>query len=282
MTTVVITGSTRGIGFGMAEAFLKHGCNVVISGRSQAAVDAAIADLSQRYSPRNIAGQPGDVSDYDRVQALWDTAQTRFGRVDIWINNAAINSPIKPLWEQTPEQLAGVTATNYNGLVFGCKVAMQGMLKQGGGHIYNMEGLGSKGEYSDGNIPYGMSKYALDFLTKSLAKEARQTPVKVSALSPGIVTTDLLMQSIAPGREAQAQRIFNILADRVETVAPWLVAKILKNDRSGVRIAWLTPRKIAVRFMLAPVRKRQIIDTIPGAQAEPATLQDTGRAGSRA
>jgi NAD(P)-dependent dehydrogenase (short-subunit alcohol dehydrogenase family) len=258
MKTVVITGSTRGIGFGMAEAFLQRNHNVVVSGRGQPAVDKAVRALSERFPAERILGQPCDVSNADQVEQLWQAAHNRFGRVDIWINNAAIGTSTDALWNQSAQTLNAVVSTNLTGIMYACTVAIRGMLTQGGGHVYNMEGLGSGGEIQYGTAPYGATKIALRYLTKALVRETKETPVKVSYLSPGIVATDMLMEAIDPKREAESRRVFNILGDRVETVSPWLVKRILANDKSGARIAWLNGRKILTRFLLAPLRKRDI------------------------
>ena len=85
-------------------------------------------------------------------------------------------------------------------------------------------------------------------------------PVLVGALSPGMVVTDFLMgpRERSPEVEDRARRIINILADRVETVTPWLAREVLANDRNGVRISWLTRRKVLGRFLVAPFRKRDL------------------------
>jgi len=260
MKTIVITGSTRGIGLGMAHEFLTRGCNVVISGRSENSVQQAVERLSADHPAERIFGQSCDVSDFAQVQNLWNAAAARFGRVDIWINNAANNTPVqKPVWEQPVDALESVIATNMLGVIYGSKAALAGMIAQGGGHLYNMEGFGSGGEVTVGNAMYGTSKAGLRYLTTALIAETKNQPVKVSYLSPGMVTTDLLAQTVAPGRETQAKRIFNILADKVETVTPWLVERILANDKSGARIAWLTKPQIMMRFLMAPFRKRDVV-----------------------
>ncbi len=258
MKTVVITGSTRGIGFGLAEAFLQQGCNVVVCGRNQAGTNDALKNLSQRYPQERIYGQVCDVSDYHQVEALWENSKACFGRVDIWINNAAVNNRIQSFWELQPHVIKGVFNTNLMGTLNGCHVAIKGMIEQGGGHIYNMEGLGSGGELMSGNTSYGTSKYTLRYLSKSFNRELNALPVKVSNLSPGMVTTDLLMNTVEAGQEERAKRIFNILADKVETVAPWLAEQVLKNDKAGARISWLNRPKIISRFLLAPLRKRNL------------------------
>ena len=73
-----------------------------------------------------------------------------------------------------------------------------------------------------------------------------------------MVLTDMLLDNIPAERQANAKRIFNILADRVETVAPWLAQRILENDKAGARIAWLTTPQIFMRFLLARFRKRDL------------------------
>lgn len=260
MTIIVITGSTRGIGLGLAREFLARAGSVIVSGRSEASVQQAVDQLSAEYPSERIHGQACDMGDLSQVQALWESAVVRFGRVDIWINNAGINTPEQlPLWEQPRTAIEQMMATNVLGVIYGCKVAIAGMIAQGSGHVYNMEGLGSGGEVTVGNALYGTSKIALRYITKALVAETKDLPVKVSYLSPGMVATDLLVQTVRPGREAQSKRIFNILADRVETVTAWLAEQILANDQSGARIAWLTKPKIIGRFLMAPFRRRDVM-----------------------
>ncbi|MBC7810374.1 MAG: SDR family oxidoreductase [Burkholderiales bacterium] len=260
MKTVVITGSTRGIGFGLARAFLERGCNVVISSRQQDSVEQAVESLGAQFTRERVIGRACDVADHEQVQSLWDAAKEHFGRIDIWVNNAALSATALPMWEVAPNLLYSVVNANLTGTIYGCKVAIQGMIAQGsvGGHIYNMEGLGSNGEVMDGTTTYGSTKYGLVYLTKALNRELGDSPVMVSSISPGIVITELLMNSVSPGREEQSKRIFNILADRVETVAPWLTERVLANEQRGARIAWLTRPKIFGRFLTAPFRKRDL------------------------
>jgi NAD(P)-dependent dehydrogenase (short-subunit alcohol dehydrogenase family) len=261
---IVITGSTRGIGYGLAEEFLKAGCQVMISGRSQTSVDQAVARLSAHYAGDNIGAQPCEVTDFAQVQALWDAAKNRFEGVDIWINNAGIGNQLKPYWEHPPELYEDVIKTNVIGLMYGLKVAITGMIDQGGGHIYNMEGFGSSGSIRVGLTPYGASKYAVRYLNRALVAETKNTPVKVSTLSPGMVATDFLEAGYEdPADFERAKKIFNILADRVETVTPYLVQKMLENDKSGARIAWLSRLKIVSRFMTARFRSRDVFGERP-------------------
>lgn len=261
MKTIVITGSTRGIGFGLAENFLKLGQRVVISGRSLESVNKSVQKLSEQYPANNILGIPCDMREHQQVKSLWQNALDHFGKVDIWINNAGISQSQAKFWELTPETISDLVNTNITGAMFGAQVALDGFLEQGSGAFYNMEGLGSDGRQVEGLTLYGTSKSALHYLTKGLAAEVKGTNIIVGAISPGMVITDLIMkqyQDRDPEDFEQAKPIFNILADRVETVTPFLAEKILSNKKNNATIAWLTQGKVAWRFLTATFNKRDL------------------------
>ena len=257
---IVVTGSTRGIGLGLAREFLKLGHRVVVTGRSQAAVDAAVAELG---SAEEVLSQPCDVRNRDDLQRLWDAAVQRFGRVDIWINNAALAPNYHLLADVPADEIEATVGTNLTGTVCGTQVALQGMLKQGGGKIYTFEGFGSDGRTNPGLTIYGATKRAIRYFTDSVAKEYADSPVLIGSLSPGMVPTDLLIYSSRAADPAQwerSKRIMNTLGDKVETVTPWLAEQALANDRHGARIEWLTRGKAFVRFLVPKYRKRRIVD----------------------
>ena len=260
MTTIVITGSTRGIGYGLSDAFLARGCSVTISGRSREAVERAVAELGEKHDQEHLFGCPCDVTDFDQVQALWDASREQWGRIDIWINNAGIAHAQMPLWKQPPEEVATIIETNLIGSMYGAQVAMKGMLAQGSGSIYNLEGLGSEGRRVEGLTAYGTTKAALAYLTDAMVAEAEGTPVLVGAIRPGMVATDMIMQQYKdqPERWEEAKRIFNILADRPETVTPRIADRVLANTKNGARIQWMSRGKAMGRFLTAPFTNRDI------------------------
>ena len=260
MKSVVITGSTRGIGYGLADAFLGLGCTVTVSGRAQASADKAAEELAVTHPADRILAHACDVTRYEQVQGLWDAARERFGRVDIWINNAGVSQRAVPVWELDPEQVQTIVQTNITGSMYGAAVAMSGMIEQGAGAIYNLEGFGSDGRKMSGLSIYGTSKYGLVYLTDALVEEAKGTPVLVGAIRPGMVVTDLLVkQPEQTGEEwERSKRAFNILADRVETVTPYLAEKVLENERRGARIKWLSSWQVMWRFMTARWNKRDL------------------------
>jgi NAD(P)-dependent dehydrogenase (short-subunit alcohol dehydrogenase family) len=263
MKIVVITGSTRGLGYGLADAFLGLGCAVTISGRAQAAIDPLVARLSVKHEARRVFGYPCDVTDYGQLQALWNAAKARFGRIDIWINNAGIAHPISDFAEMPPGQLQAIVTTNLLGAMYGSRVALTGMREQGFGSLYNMEGLGSSGgRRVRGLALYGTTKAALRYLDDALAQETKGTPLIVGALQPGMTVTDMLTRQYE-GRPEEWEKfkpILNIIADRVEIVTPWLAQKVLANTQTGARFAFSSSRKVLWRFLTAPFIRRKVVD----------------------
>ncbi|GGS94811.1 short-chain dehydrogenase [Planobispora rosea] len=253
MKTIVVTGGTRGIGLGLVRAFLESGHRVAFCGSRAETVEKATAGLP---GP-DVLGVVADVTDRTQVRELWEAATGRFGAVDVWINNAGVSHTRAPLWELPDAEVRAVVGTNLVGVLNGSAVALAGMAAQGRGHVWNMEGLGSDGRAVSGLSVYGSTKRALTYLTRTLAGEV-PPGVSVGLLSPGMVVTDLLTRGYDPESFEKAKRIFNILADRVETVAPWLAERALSQARNGAHVRWLTPAKIAARFALAPVRRRDL------------------------
>ena len=257
---IVITGSTRGIGFGLANAFLNEGCAVVVSGRSKETVDQAIQVLETKHEAGKVFGVPCDVSKPEQVQTLWDYSVKYLGRVDIWVNNAGWSGEQGMIWERPAEEVASIAATNILGTVHGSQVAMRGMLKQGSGVIYNMEGMGGDGRKHAGLTMYGTSKYATHYFTESLALEARDTPIIIGSLRPGMVITDMIIDRYKnrPKEWERAKKIFNIIADTVENVSPRLVKKMLENQKNGVILEYSSRMNLMWRFATSPFRKRDL------------------------
>ncbi len=246
MLSVVITGSSQGIGLGLAREFLKRSCRVALSARGTERLEAERKKLADEFGDGFVIGVPCDVTDLKQVRFLWDEAARSFGRVDIWINNAGIMNTTKPYWELDPAEIAAVVNTNILGLMYGTHVAFQGMLGQGGGQIYNMEGMGSNGNMRAGFTVYGTTKRALRYFTESLVKESGDTPVQVCTLGPGIVVTDFLIENMKKMPEEEYEKvrmIYNILADKVETVTPFLVEQILSNSSTGQKLTGLPMKR---------------------------------------
>ena len=262
MKNVVITGSTRGIGLAMAVAFLQSGCRVTLSGRGENLAEETVRTLSpfrDRYLYVSC-----DVQNKESLHGLWSVPHERWGMVDIWINNAGQNALHLPVWKTGEAHTRQVLRTNLLGTVLGSQVAAEGMIRQGHGAIYAMEGLGSNNMIQPGTILYATTKHALTYFMKGLARELAGTGVIAGRLSPGMMLTDFITKtpdgdtSPVVGDE-RFRRIFNILADLPETVADYFVPRLIANRKNGAHIVWLTRRKAARRFLGAGIRRRKLI-----------------------
>jgi NAD(P)-dependent dehydrogenase (short-subunit alcohol dehydrogenase family) len=268
MSNVVITGSTRGIGRGLAVEFLRRGHNVVVSSRRQADVDKAVAELSalgkaSPGSPR-ATGKTCDVTQKVDVQALWDHAVATFGHVDFWINNAG-RATSRHAVHELPEDLVHILVDgNLKGSVFGSQVAVNGFRKQGFGALYNMLGGSFDGKRLTPLMGvYSATKAADWLLTKYLVAENQNPQIIIGTISPGMLITENWFEEqkeMSAEDWKKIRPLLNILCDYVETSTPWLVEQMLANRDSGRRIAWMTTGKLLGRFVSArlPGPKRDL------------------------
>jgi len=262
MKNIVITGSSRGLGLCMAREFLQSGCNVTLSGRGGQLSENIEVELSA--FEKQIFYVTCNVQRMGDVQTLWDNSKEKWGSIDIWINNAGQNAPHEYIYNTDESYVNTALSTNINGMIYGCQVASRGMILQKSGAIYSMEGLGSNNMIQSKTVLYGTTKHALTYFMKGLAKELEGTGVIAGRLSPGMMLTDFITKSpdgSVPAIESEQrfQKIFNILADKLETVAKFFVPKMIANTKNNVRIEWLTNAKAMTRFMTAPVSRRQLV-----------------------
>jgi len=258
---VVVTGGTKGIGLAMVEGFLARGAKVALCARDEASVARVVADLGERFGVGAVVGLRCDVTNAADLRALFALAKARFGKVDVWINNAGTSSPQLDFVDLRPDVVKSVVDTNVVGTMLGSHVALEGMRAQGFGALYNMEGFGSDGARQRGMSTYGASKAAVRYFTRSLAAELRGTPLLVCTLSPGVVVTDLLISVYREGdaeNHRKAHRLFQFIADRAETVGPWLADAVLRNQKTDVRLAWMTVPKAILRFFQPYYHRRAI------------------------
>lgn len=186
--TVVITGASSGIGFALAEAFLKRGDNVVGNARTS----ERLAEAAQKLgNPKSFLGVAGDIALPDTTKRLFDTALEQFGRVDILINNAGIFIA-KPVQMYTANDLDSLLATNLKGFFFPAQRAAELMSNQRSGHIINITAsLGVQPLRKVPSLLPVMVKGGLNAATQSLALELADKNVQVNAVAPGVIETPL-------------------------------------------------------------------------------------------
>ncbi len=261
MKTVVITGSARGLGLNLAKFFREYNYNVVISDLKEENLLTAEEELKTIKSEGKVAHKVCDVSKISDLEDLMKFAKKEFEQVDIWINNAGVNQPQKSIWELEEREINMIVDVDLKGTVYGSQVAMEEMSKQHSGAIYNIEGYGSNDAHMLGLNMYGTSKRAVTYFTEGLAQEAEEknTGVIVGKLSPGIMITDFTTHSLGNDKMELAEKtkkVYNILGDKPEVVAKFLVDRMVTNTKNNVKINWLTNTKAFTRFLMAPFNKR--------------------------
>jgi len=262
MKTVVITGSGRGLGLELARCFAKQGMKIVLNDLNAERLNEAKTEIEKLPGGSQVYACAGNVALYEDMQQLAQYAREQCGQIDIWINNAGVNQPMKPVWELTEREISLLVDVDLKGAVLGSKAAMEIMAAQGHGAIYNMEGYGSNDAMMLGLNMYGTTKRAVTHFTQALAKESdeKQTGVLVGRLSPGIMITDFTVKALGD-QEAidlpeKTKKVYNILGDYPDVVAAFLSERMLQNTKNNAHIEWLTGGKAAWRFMTAGFNKR--------------------------
>lgn len=186
--TAVVTGGTRGIGLAIVKKYLENGANVALTGSRQETVEKALAGLAQ-YGDR-VMGLWPDLCDPEAVAAAFASVKERFGSLDILANNAGVSSRTS-LYDYTLEEFSKILDINLKA-VFVCSQAAARMMKaQGGGSIINTSSMVA--EYGQpAGCGYPATKFAVNGLTKSLARELAKDQIRVNAVAPGVTRTDMV------------------------------------------------------------------------------------------
>ncbi len=192
-----VTGGSKGIGFGIAQALVARGVHVVITGRGEADLHSAQQRL--QAGPGQVETIAVDVRDHAAVAAAIAQTVTRHGGLDIVVNNAGIGTFVN-VGDMTPEQWAGVIDTNVTGVFNVCHAALPELKKRGGGYIVNISSLAGKNAFV-GAGAYCASKAALNQFAEVLNQEVRHDNIKVTTIAPGSVATAFAGGDEAKGTE---------------------------------------------------------------------------------
>ena len=248
---IVITGASKGIGFGLATEFARRGHSVMLTGSTPDTVAAAMNKIQAANLPGRVVGMAVNVTGAAQLQSLWDSANAAFGSIDIWINNAGLARTIWPIADTPPQEIEKMVSANLLGTALGSRVAIRGMREQGHGKLFNMLGGGSDGEYFPGMGVYGATKRGMDYLTDALVRENADSGLVIGKIRPGMIITEGVIREARadPKSFEKSRKTMNALCDTVETVTPFLVDAMLNCRRSGGKIRWLGGGKIAMRML---------------------------------
>ena len=185
--TAIVTGGTKGIGRAIADALVRSGSDVCISGRSRDEVDLVVKELEDLDEGR-VTGTICDVRDYEQVKALFALAVSELGGVDILVNNAGIGI-FESVEEMSPEDFRAILETNLFGVFYCCHEAIPLLKQRGGGYIINISSLAGANPHPR-MAAYNASKFGLNGFSEALMQEVRHDDIKVSYITPGSVNTE--------------------------------------------------------------------------------------------
>ena len=235
----VITGGSRGIGFAIAEKFLKEGAKVVITASSAANADKAVSKLKDLYPVATVEGISPNLASLDSVKAAFEGVIDRLGAVDILVNNAGV-SESTPLANYTEETFDKVMDLNVKGVFNATRAVVDHMTEKGAGVILNTSSMVSISGQPSG-FAYPASKFAVNGMTVSLARELGPKGIRVNAVAPGITETDMMkavpkaviepmIARIPLRRLGQPEDIANAFAFLASDEASYITGVVLSVD----------------------------------------------------
>lgn len=235
----VITGGTRGIGYATVKKFLENGAKVVLFGSRKETVDKALASLKEENADWTVEGAYPDLSDAKAVAEAIEAVKEKFGRVDILVNNAGISQSTK-IEDYNPEDFEKIMKLNVTAIFNAVQPTVKIMREQGGGCILNTSSMVSICGQPSG-CGYPTSKYAVNGLTWSLARELGPSNIRVNAVAPGITKTDMvaalpekmiqpLIASIPIRRIGEPEDIANAFLFLASDMASYVTGEILSVD----------------------------------------------------
>lgn len=211
---VLITGALTGIGRATALAFAREGATVVVSGRRDEAGHALAGEL--RTLGVRAEYLRADVRNEAEVRSLVEQTVERFGRLDVAVNNAGTEGQLGPLAEQSEDNYRSTFDTNVLGTLLALKHEMRVMLKQGAGAIVNLSSIAGQVGIAGASV-YAASKHAVEGLTKSAALEGATAGVRVNAVAPGPIQTDMLDRFTGGSEDAKSGFLASLPARRAGT-----------------------------------------------------------------
>ncbi len=232
----LVIGGNSGIGKAIAEGYLRAGARVVIAGRNQGKLDGTLADLS---GLGEVFGYQADVSDFDALRGLVGVMLAHHGRIDVLVNCQGITL-IQPAEQFTPQEWDTVMATDLKSVFFACTEVGRHMLGRGSGAIINIASLASHRGWPNSAV-YAIAKAGVFSLTQTLGAEWAGRGVRVNAISPGFVMTDLNRDKMSAQRKALA--LARTPAGRFGEVDDMVGAAIYLASAAG---AFVTGQSIAV------------------------------------
>ena len=239
----VVTGGTRGIGFATVKKFLENGATVAVLGSRKETVEKALAQLQEENPDYPVVGFWPDLNKDEEVKQVFEEVKNTYGSLDILVNNAGISAR-DPLYEYDTEAFSKIMDLNVNAVFRCAKIAAVIMKEQGGGVILNTSSMVSIYGQPAGR-GYPASKFAVNGLTKSLARELGPDQIRVNAVAPGVTKTDMvaalpdeviqpLIRTIPLRRVGEPEDVANAFLFLASDMASYVTGEILSVDGAAM------------------------------------------------
>ena len=239
----VVTGGTRGIGFATVKKFLENGATVAVLGSRKETVEKALAQLQEENPDYPVVGFWPDLNKDEEVKQVFEEVKNTYGSLDILVNNAGISAR-DPLYEYDTEAFSKIMDLNVNAVFRCAKIAAVIMKEQGGGVILNTSSMVSIYGQPAG-CGYPASKFAVNGLTKSLARELGPDQIRVNAVAPGVTKTDMvaalpdeviqpLIRTIPLRRVGEPEDVANAFLFLASDMASYVTGEILSVDGAAM------------------------------------------------
>lgn len=239
----VVTGGTRGIGFSIVKTYLENGAKVAVFGSRQETVEKALEKLHGENAAWEVIGAWPNLGEYAQVEAAIADVKARFGRIDILVNNAGVSAR-DSIYQYDPAAFDKTMALNVNAVFYACRAVAPIMKEQGGGVILNTSSMVSMYGQPSG-AAYPTSKFAINGLTRSLARELARDQIRVNAVAPGVTRTDMvaalpqemvarISAGIPMGRVGEPQDVANAFLFLASDLASYITGDVLHVDGAAM------------------------------------------------
>lgn len=239
----VITGGTRGIGLEIARKYLKNNATVIIFGSHSESAEKAHALLCEEFPNAKIGAMAPNLGDYNSIKEALTEIKTTYGALDILVNNAGISAS-DSIHEYAPENFEKIMNLNVNAIFYASRVAAGIMKEQGGGVILNTSSIVSIYGQPSG-CGYPASKFAVNGLTLSLARELGKDNIRVNAVAPGVTETDMMkavpqelinpiIAKISLGRIGKAEEVANAFVFLASDMASYITGAVIPVDGATI------------------------------------------------